>query len=580
VTSGKAKKRTSSPRKKPTIKKKAARPYWELGRVGADQMEQHTYARAQRDHARERNKTFAYRWDAARGERPVRFIESYCRLVTAEWRGRPMILSDFQKFILREGFGWVRKDDGARRFTTILLFAGRKFGKSEFAAAIGLYMLCHDDEGTPEIYSSATDREQAAIVFDKAADMVTLDETLSSLVEKRGGQSNTDHSRAELACPENGGVFQPLAAESRRLHGLATSCHLCDELHAHRDSRLWNVIETGTGSRRQPLTFGISTAGVADITRIGYQKYDLARKVVEGAIPNESLFVMICEPDDDRDMFSEQAWLAANPHFPITPKRAYLEKMALQAQQEPSFFGEYLNLCANKWTNDDETWIRMEFWAECTSPSGTEIQDGAQCSLGLDLSSTNDLTSWSAVFPLGSGRYAVRSRSYMPEERVAYHFRAGRKHFAQWVESGDIIATPGRVINYEYIHKDILEFGQTYQITAIGYDPRMMAQTINALGERDGFNLVEVGQGFGAQTPACRMTERLITEGKLIHFDDPVLTFCVRNASVDKSPDGGLKLSKKRLAPHSKIDALSATVNALALFVKDDQEPPEELEFY
>jgi phage terminase large subunit-like protein len=220
-------------------------------------------------------------FDAPAGDRAVQFVEGYCQHHKGEWAGKPLLLSDWQRSIVRQIFGWKRAD-GTRRYRIAYVEVPRKNGKSTLAAALGLYLLVGDQEPGAEVYSSATKREQAKIVWDEAFKTVKKSPKLQRFVRA---------FRNNLHCERLGSKFEPLSADAGTLDGLNPHGNIIDELHAHKDRGVWDVLDTAMGARRQPLTLAITTAGTYDPESIGWQQHDYACKVLEGVVQDD---VVLC----------------------------------------------------------------------------------------------------------------------------------------------------------------------------------------------------------------------------------------------------------------------------------------------
>jgi phage terminase large subunit-like protein len=529
-------------------------------REGCGKLERLAYERAERDHAREGEDSWPYRYDATLAERPIQFIGRYIKCTSAEWMGQPLVLGEWQEFCIRETFGWVRKDDGTRRFTTMWVEIARKNGKSQFAAALALYMLIADSEPSPEIYSTATKRTQAAITWGMAAKMVKQHPALKLLVEQVGGRS---FDRAELMYEGNDGKFVPLGADSETLDGLSPSVHVCDEVHAHKDSRVWTVVETGMGARRQPLTIAITTAGISDETMVGYATHVHIVQVLEGVLIDEEVFGFIASADEGVDWFSEQAWIQANPHYPKTPKKRYLEKEALNAKARSDKLNDYRRLTINQWVDQSKVWLDMDKWRVCgqkTIPL-TELF-ALPATIGVDLSCTNDLTAMVAAFPVGSDAVAVILKAYMPDEMVKEHAKRGRHYWTEWAQQGWLTVTPGAVIDYSRIHADGVQWSRELHVEELCFDPWNATDITTKWAEQDGLTCTKVRQGFQSMNSPTKLMEVLVNSGKLYHFNNPILTFCARNAVVSMDAAGNIKPDKSKAV--LKIDAIVAAIIALS----------------
>jgi phage terminase large subunit-like protein len=363
-------------------------------------------------------------YDPAAAERPIVFIEQYCKHHKAEWAGKPLILEEWQKAdVIRPLFGWMRAD-GTRRYRTALIEIARKNGKSELVAALGLYLLIADGEPGAEIYASATKKDQAKIVWDTAEAMVKKSTRLQKYVRTHRSNGGT------LYCDRIGSFFVPLGADSKTLDGLNPHANLVDELHAHENRSVWDVLITALGARRQPLTVAITTAGVYDQESIGWQQHDYGVQVLEGTWDDDGYFVFICAMDDGDDPHSEEAQQKANPNLGISPKLSYIQEQSETAKRQPSFYNEYLRLHLNAWTQQVTRWLPPEAWEACEGglhgkealearPAREKELLGRECFGGLDLASKLDLAAFALLFPLAAtrGPRSCASGSQRPRSR-------------------------------------------------------------------------------------------------------------------------------------------------------------------
>lgn len=309
------------------------------------------------------------RFDPAAGRRVVDFIERFCKHHKGEWAGKPLLLEEWQKAIVVQAFGWMRRD-GTRRYRTVYIEVARKNGKSELAGGLGLYLLVGDGEAGAEVYSSATKKDQARIVWKTAEQMVKASPELRRFVQTY---------QSSLVVERNASSFQPLSAESNTLDGLNPHGNIIDELHAHRDRGVWDVLDSAMGARRQPMTIAITTAGIYDREGIGWEMHDYATKVLEGTFADDSFFAYIATPDEGDDHFSELAQQKANPNWGVSVKPDYLAKQAEKAQRQPGFLNEYLIKHLNVWTQQAQRWIPLDKWAACEPelPPATNVRDWA-----------------------------------------------------------------------------------------------------------------------------------------------------------------------------------------------------------
>ena len=512
-----------------------------------------------------------FRFDADAGERAVQFIEGFCCHHKGEWAGRPFLLDEWQKGVVRQLFGWMRPD-GTRRFRKAWIEIARKNGKTQLAAAISLYLLVADGEGGAEVYTTATTKEQALICHEAAREMVRASPKLSRFVTVPKAK------QANLVCERLGSKMQILSSDYGTLDGKSPSGDIRDEVHAWTDERLAGVLDTATGARRQPLTLEITTAGTYDPNGVGWQHHKYAVDVLEGTIQDDRLFVFIAAIDDDDDWRDPAVWSKANPN-PASPKRDYLAEQVEEAKQNPAKVNDVLRLHFNRWTQQVERWLSLERWVEAEDATLTEEQlVGMECVGGLDLAEKVDLCAFVLVFPRPGGRFDLVGRFWLPEAQVELQARTGRPFLRQWAQEGWLTATPGEVIDHALIRREINDLRERFNFTEIGFDARSATQIATQLGEEDGFTMVEVRQGTFTLSEPSKLFEATILERKVRATGrpggpNPVLRWMVGNAT--KRTDANLNIAPDKKRSKDKIDGISATVTALSRVVGGpDEEKP------
>jgi phage terminase large subunit-like protein len=512
-----------------------------------------------------------FRFEAEAGDFVVRWVERYCKHHKGEWAGKPLILEQWQRDIVRQAFGWKRAD-GTRRFRTVYIEVARKNGKSELAAALGLYLLVADGEAGAEVYSSATKKDQARIVWKTAAAMVKASPELRKAV--RGFQ----HS---LTVGES--LFQPLSSESNTLDGLNPHGNIIDELHAHKDRGVWDVLDSAMGARRQPMTIAITTAGIYDKEGIGWEQHDYATKVLDGTFDDDQFYVFIAGPDDGDDHFGEAAQQKANPNWGVSVDPRFVEKQAEKAQRQPGFLNEYLIKHLNIWTQQAKRWLPMDKWAASDpSPPPAEARaiaiaregqlEKRSCRAGLDLSSKLDLTALVLEFEDGeTEEVTLVCRFWLPEARVKEQLEKGKRHYETWAREGWLKTTPGDVVDYEFIRAEVNALAERFVIRELSFDPWGAMDLATRLAGDD-VKVVECRQGFKSLSEPCKDLEAKVVQGKVKHMSHPVLRWCAANAVVVADAAGNIKPDKAKAS--ERIDGIVAWAMARsrAIVANDEDE--------
>ena len=506
------------------------------------------------------------KFDKAASRRPEKFFERFLVHIKGEWADQPLTLEKWQAQILRELFGWIRPD-GLRRYRTAYIEVPRKNGKSTICAGIALYLLFADGEPGAEIYSAAADREQAAIVFDMAKQMVEHSPKLSSRCQIY---------QRSIVVPSTGSSYKVLSADVPTKHGLNPHAIIFDELHVQPNRYLWDVLNTGTAARRQPLTIAITTAGY-DRHSIGYEQHDYAEKVRDGIIPDESFLPIIYAAGKEDDFKDPRTWKKANPNYGISVKPEYLAAVAKRTAELPAEENTFRRLHLNQWTEQSVRWMPMNVWDECASsrPQNRvewealeETFEDRVCFGGLDLSNKLDLTALVLGFPIYENHEISAidflCRFWVPEEGARKRGERDRVPYPLWIQQGLINAPEGEVVDYAFIRRQIQWDAERFRIKEIAFDPWNATQLATEL-EGDGIEMVELRQGFQSLTEPTKKLMELALEGKLRHHGHPVLRWNASNVSVKVDAAGNLKPDKEKST--EKIDGIVAMILALARII-------------
>jgi phage terminase large subunit-like protein len=460
------------------------------------------------------------------------------------------MLLPWQRAVVRRLFGTLQRD-GRRQYRRAYIEVPRKNGKTSWVAGLGLYLLLADGEEGAEIYSAATDREQAGIMFELARAMVEANPDLKSQVAMY---------RRELVVPSTGSRYRVLSADVPTKHGLNAHGILFDELHAQPSRELWEVLTTATGARRQPLTIAITTAGY-DRTSVCWEQHDYAVKVRDGVLTDPTFLPVIYGAGSADDWTAPATWARANPSLGITVKRDYLEAECRRAQELPGYQNTFKRLHLNLWTEQADRWLDVATWDRGAEPLPDDaVLHDRPCWGGLDLASTHDLTALVLLWPRDEGGYWVRPWFWLPAEGLAERARKDRVPYPVWREAGYLRVTEGNVTDYDVIRDDIRELAERYQIREIAFDRWNATQLVTQL-ESDGALMVAMGQGFGSLAAPTRELERLVLEGTLQHGGTPVLRWMVANAAVEQDHAGNRKPSKRK--SRERIDGVVALIMAL-----------------
>lgn len=506
-------------------------------------------------------------------ERGLTFDEQAAKLAIAffsllrhykgEWAGEIIRLEPWQQFFLWCLFGWKR-EDGTRRFRTAYMEVARKNGKTTLAAGMGLYLMVADGEPGAEIYTAATKRDQARIAHEAATQMVRQSPQLRKLVSI---YVNNLHSL------ESASKFEPLGRDADSLDGL--NCHgvIADEVHAWKQRDMWDVLETSTGARRQPLMLAITTAGY-DRQSFCWQLHEYTEKVLERVVEDDSFFGVIYSLDEEDDWQDERLWVKANPNLGVSKKWDDIRRKMERAAEMPAALNAFLRLELNQWTQAETRWVNLEAWRACGEWAVEEEKlAGRRCYGGLDLSSTTDVSAFVLVFaPLEENEpYQALCRFWIPEDNMRERVRRDRVPYDVWERHGYIQRTPGNVIDYDFILHQIDQDAQRYDLAEIAFDRWGATLIVQQIQER-GLTLVQFGQGFVSMAPPMKELQKLILSRKIAHGNNPVLTWMADNLVARQDPAGNLKPDKEKST--EKIDGMVALIMGLDRALRNEAAGP------
>ncbi len=528
-----------------------------------------------------RTRARRYYFDRAAAARAVKFFQTQCFHYEGEFAGQAFVLERWQLRIVRRVFGWKHRsgeEAGTRVVRELYVEVPRKNGKSFLCSAFAAYLLFADKELGAQVITAAADTSQAAIVYNAMKQMVLQNSLLSSLV-------GTPY-RASMAVRSTASTLRVLSSKPNTKHGLNLHGGIIDELHAHKDRELLDVLLTSTSSRRQPLMVYITTAG-HDRQSICWEKHEYALGIINEEFEDDSFFGVIFAAEETDDWTDPATWQKANPNLGISKKLPYLEKQCAKAQRSSEYENTFKQLELNIWTEQSVRWLPMVKWDQCATPVDSVALEKQECFLGLDLSSTTDLTAMVALFPQDSGQvewietdsgemveakvFSVDVIPYfwVPKDNLGERTKAEEKRFRKWIDAGFLTATQGAVIDYGHIRNKIIELDKLYNIKEIAMDPWNATQLSTQL-DGDGFTVVPFRQGFGSLSAPSKSLLEHVLSFRIAHGGHPVLRWCAGNVAIDKDPAGNIKPSKKRSL--QKIDGIIALVCALgrAIAHKDD----------
>jgi len=420
-------------------------------------------------------------------------------------------------------------------------------------AGIALFLLSGDNEPGAEIYSAAGDKEQAALVYGAAEKMVRASKPLAK-------RCRIIPSQKRIIYKPTGGFYRVLSADAPLKHGFNAHGVIYDELHVATNRELWDVLSMSMGARRQPLMVGLTTAGSDIVNSICGQQYRVAKDVLKGIIKKDDFFAYIAEAEKEDDWESPKTWKKANPNLGISVKLEYIQSHCEMAKLQPSYRNEFLRYFLNEWTESHEAWIALEKWKACGGGkvyTENELK-GMPCHAGVDLSKTTDITACVFAFPTEDGIQLI-PKFYVPAEKMKYRQKVDRVPYETWVNEGYMTATPGDVVDYDFIKKDIIDFSKRFKLVDVGCDPYNASQFIQTL-EAEGITCVQMRQGFLSMSEPTKGFEGYVLQKKIKHTNNPVLDWMVANVTLSRDAADNVKPDKKK--SRDRIDGAVAAIMA------------------
>jgi len=492
----------------------------------------------------------------------VAFIQAL-RHTSGIWDGRPFELIDWQEQIIRDVFG-VLKPNGYRQFNTAYIEIPKKNGKSELAAAVALLLTCGDGEQRAKVYSCASDKNQAKIVFEVAVAMVRKSPALTKRVKI------TESTKTLVYMPTES-TYQVLSADVANKHGFNTHGVIFDELHTQPNRKLFDVMTKGSGdARMQPLYFLITTAG-DNTNSICYEVHQKALDILSGRKTDPTFYPVIFGAAETDDWTDPKVWKKANPSLGITIGLDKVKAACESAKQNPAEENSFRQLRLNQWVKQSVRWMPMDKWDACAFAVDPEALQGRVCYGGLDLSSSTDITAFVLVFPPldEDDKYTVLPFFWMPEDNIDLRVRRDHVNYDLWQKQGFLKTTEGNVVHYGFIEAFIEELGTKYNIREIAFDRWGAVQMVQNL-EGLGFTVVPFGQGFKDMSPPTKELMKLTLEQKIAHGGHPVLRWMMDNIFIRTDPAGNIKADKEKST--EKIDGAVATIMALDRRLRDEKQ--------
>lgn len=493
-----------------------------------------------------------YIFDEARAMRPIEFIERFCKHSKGEWAGQAVKLELFQKAFISALFGFVHKETKQRKYKEAFFMVGRKNGKSTMLSGIALYLLMADGEAGAEVYSVATKKDQARIIFDEACNMAKQSPQLARALKKR---------KSDLYFSWGMGKLQPLGKNSDTLDGLNANGVIIDELHGVKDRNLYEVMKQSQSARRQPLLIMITTAGFIREC-IFDDIYTYANNVVDGTFTDDTFLPIIYELDDRNEWKNPKAWQKANPGLGTIKKVSDLADKVERAKQSPKDLNGILCKDFNVRSTLITAWLSYD---DINNTKTFELERFRNCYAigGADLSITTDLTAATLLFiDKETGERCVTQMYFLPRDNFTQRVQEEKIPYDKWLEAGLLRLCDGNTINYNDVTKWFLEMVYTHGITPLwiyydSYSARYWVDEMQAAG----FNMVRCIQGAKTLSLPMQQLGADLKAKRVNYNNNPMLKWCLTNTGIQTDRNGNIVPVKNQSAKQ-RIDGTASLLDA------------------
>lgn len=502
-----------------------------------------------------KRKDWRWKFDKARGNKVCKFIEQLPH-IKGRWKSRNIELEPWQCFAISTIFGWVDKETELRRFRKAYLEIPRKNAKTTIAAGLALFLLCADGEPGSEVYSAAVTRDQAKYSWLVAQQMVKLEPEMREWY-------NIEPLAHSIAIPGQAASFKPLSRDADTLEGLNPHGAIIDELHAHKTRDVWDVLNSATGSRRQPLILQITTAG-DNKAGVCFEQHDYVEQILNGRHHDERYWGTIYTIDPEDDWTTEGAWRKANPNYGVSVLADDIESNCKQAQRSAQLQNDFLTKRLNVWVSVGTAYFNMLAWRnKCLIPD-LKLEDFYEkpCFVALDLASKVDIAAKMMLFTerdeQGNRRRYVFGKYYLPES-AAEPGNPNADLYRAWAKEGHLTLTPGNIIDFEFIEADLIEDRDKFQVIEFPYDPYQATELATRM-TKEGLPMLEVGATVRNFSEPMKSLDALIVSGQIFHNGDPVLDWMLSN--VYGKTDAKDNVYPRKTRPEKKIDGAVALLMA------------------
>jgi phage terminase large subunit-like protein len=494
-----------------------------------------------------------YEFVPEKAEHILKFVK-FCRHVKGPDAGKSIELEGFQVLFLIAIYGFRNKKDHSIRWVTdVILFVPRKSGKTTLASIIALYELLFGEAG-PEVFTLATNREQASICFDSSKAI------MESMVPEL--QTRFIPFRSELKkAGDSTSTYRALSRENRKTgDGKNPSCAMIDEAAQITERGSIEVLHSGMAARKNPLRMYLTTASFTKETKF-FEDLNHFRAVLRGAAEDSFHWFGLLYSVDPGDEWSDPAvWGKANPMLGVSVTTEAIQHMADEAKSKPASLNEFLCKQLNIYVSSNAAWVDRRFWDESVSVMPTDKPEATF--IGFDLAHSRDLNAVVTLHRYAEEDLYAKFKFFLPEESIELIPNHYKSIFSQAVASGILHLTPGNVTDLNEIESYIRQEAELYEVKEIGYDPYNAAALVANLFSY-GLPVKKVGQGMAVLSNPSKTAEQLILKKAIKHDGNPFVGWQLGNCEVYTDVNGNVKVRKNEADPSAKVDGIIAMIMAL-----------------
>ena len=487
----------------------------------------------------------------------ARYVIEYaklCRLTSGYKAGKPFVHLPWQEFITSELFGWYWRETDKRRFRIVFITVPKKNGKSPYLAMLGLAFFHAERRTGANVYSLASKKDQAKIIFQQACNFVRQSKELRAEIRI---------ILNEMQIMDKFSKFQPLSSDVDTIDGLEPYVQLVDELHRHKSRALWDLTRNAMQSNDESVIIAITTSG-EDVTSVCHEEYEYAMNVLNGVVTDDQYLAYVAKPDEDYD-YNDARWLwKLNPSMGHCLIADDVLKSLEKEKQRGGVSSAFRRFRYNEWVKESKSWIKHNTWKANFRTVDPEILKEHPCYGGLDLAYSVDMTAFSLVWEIGE-LLVIKVWYWCCEQSVLDRTHLDRLPYDQWVQRGALRQTPGAVTDFNFIERDILEICKIYQMIELGYDPYRATQVASNL-DNAGMHVVQVRQGTVSLNNPMEHLFRCARQKNICHFNNPILSWNVQNVVIRHDKNKMIAPDKDK--QKEKIDGVASTLNAIFCLLK------------